>query len=709
MPDAEPQRAGRRVTLAQLVPSESTAAVDSEPRRSWAEHLRQIRWRRLLPPRSGWARLIASPSSYLLLVAFVLTVWAKASILSAMDGAGTLPLVLAWTASSDALVLFAMVALFALGEASTRWISAITITLAVCVLVVTLINAGYLSVSGEQLSFSTLEVGFARWDDFWGIAADHVRRLGPIRLLGLGLLVAALPVAVRTLLNRTAGPWQQRTHGRQRAHCAGLIALGGLLVWALAPEPRSLPVRSLGGNAVVSIYLSWVARDVGLDGNRAGSFAGYQPPVIVDQPELVRFATAPHRPNVVLLVWESTRYDFTGIAGPNAPAHTPNLVTLAAEGAVMPRARAVMPHTTKSLFSMLCARFPIMQAGTFEVSSTVRTQCLPRILSSSGYRTAFLQSALGSFEDRPRLVDSFGFDHFEAWEQIQGEPLGYLASSDDSLAPALARWLDAAGDQREPFFATLLTSSTHHPYRLPERAVRRIATSGAPASNAHERYARLVEEEDALLGDVLEVLRRRNLLDHTIVIVVGDHGEGLGDKGVRQHDSNFYEEGLRVPFVIAGPGVPHREIEGNVSLVDMTPTLLGLLGIQVSERAAQTIDGRDFLRVSTPDDEPRYFACWFETHCRGFVLGTRKVVEVPRSNTAFWFDLAADPDEAQPRPLTPELRAMIPALRRVVHAHQTRSWPFELTTTRRYGDWRCPAGEPCRHPATPPGGLFRRP
>jgi arylsulfatase A-like enzyme len=198
------------------------------------------------------------------------------------------------------------------------------------------------------------------------------------------------------------------------------------------------------------------------------------------------------------------------------------------------------------------------------------------------------------------------------------------------------------------------------------------------------------------------------LLDNTIVVVVGDHGEGLGEKGVRQHDTNFYEEGLRVPLVIAGPGVPHMEIDGNVSLVDMTPTLLGLLGLQLSEHAAPTIDGLDVSRTPPPENQPRYFACWFEAHCRGFVVGMRKVVEVPGSRIAFWFDLAVDPDEKQPQALTPELRAQLPALRGVVRAHQTGTWPMELSTTRPYGAWQCPPGEPCRHPATPAGGLFQQ-
>src|SRR5690606_25752739 len=135
-----------------------------------------------------------------------------------------------------------------------------------------------------------------------------------------------------------------------------------------------------------------------------------------------------------------------------------------------------------------------------------------------------------------------GFASFAAWEDIGGEPLGYLASDDESLAAPLFRFIDQADG---PFFAVLLTSATHHPYRLSTVAEARAEAADAPRGTSFERYHRLVEAEDALLGNLVAGLERRGLGQRTIVIAVGDHGEGFGDKGVKQHDTNFFEEGLR--------------------------------------------------------------------------------------------------------------------------------------------------------------------
>src|SRR5690606_7505343 len=136
---------------------------------------------------------------------------------------------------------------------------------------------------------------------------------------------------------------------------------------------------------------------------------------------------------------------------------------------------------------------------------------------------------------------------------IGGQPLGYLASDDESLAAPLFGFVDEAAG---PFFAVVLTSATHHPYRLSAAAEARAAARGAPRDTPFERYHRLVEAEDALLQTIVAGLEQRGLLERTIVVAVGDHGEGFGDKAVKQHDTNFFEEGLRVPWVMAGPGVP---------------------------------------------------------------------------------------------------------------------------------------------------------
>ena len=90
---------------------------------------------------------------------------------------------------------------------------------------------------------------------------------------------------------------------------------------------------------------------------------------------------------------------------------------------------------------MLCARLPTMQQGVIEISHDPRLQCLPSILRRAGYRTAYFQGSFGTFEQWPRLIEKFGYEHFEAWEDLQargeaGEVLGYFASEDEPLAPA---------------------------------------------------------------------------------------------------------------------------------------------------------------------------------------------------------------------------------------------------------------------------------
>jgi phosphoglycerol transferase MdoB-like AlkP superfamily enzyme len=264
-----------------------------------------------------------------------------------------------------------------------------------------------------------------------------------------------------------------------------------------------------------------------------------------------------------------------------------------------------------------------MQWELYEVSLSVEGQCLPHILGVAGYRRAFFQSALGSFEDRPRLVAKLGFEQFMAWEDIGGEPLGFLASDDESLTAPFLRFVDEGAGR--PFFAVLLTSAPHFPYRLSKAAASRTGESRRPRASSWERYSRLIEAGDVLMTDVLLGLASRGLSENTIVVALGDHGEGFGDQGVRQHDTNFFEEGLRVPVVLAGPRIAPRVATQAASLLDLLPTLLDALELPY---ATSALPGQSYLNRD-PAPSPKLFGCWFERKCRGFVEGNRKVVYVP--------------------------------------------------------------------------------
>ena len=498
---------------------------------------------------TSWIRLLVAPSSYLFMLALLATVIAKTVRLLALH-----PPVEGWLLPAsmllDVAVFMGAAGAFAWLEASTRFVGWLTVPVAAVVALLAGLNAVYLALAGEQLNSSILEVIVQQWDEVETVLRDMIQ---PILVILVPMLVvlSGVSIALRGLLWRSVGLWDRWSHGRARACCAWVFAVPAAVLSYTLPTPSSVDAYILGKNVLVTIAQSATSRF------EKGSFAGYEHKRLVSDAAINAFASG-ERPNVLFYVLESTRYDHTSLAPAEIrQAETPVLARLAERAMVGHQVRSVLPHTTKAIFSILCARLPTMQRGVIEVSHDPRLQCLPSILRRAGYRTAFFQSAVGSFEQRPRLVKKFGYEHFEAAEDFQGvgggEALGYLASEDATLAPALARWLDA-GDRSQPFFATLLTSAVHHPYQLPSKLRSRLAKGDKPLETPAQRYARLVEEADRVLGLALDVLRERKLLDNTLILVVGDHGEGFGDRGVLQHDNNYFEEGLRVPAGVGRAG-----------------------------------------------------------------------------------------------------------------------------------------------------------
>ncbi len=656
-----------------------------------------------LPGRWGWVRLLASPSGYLLTVALVVTALAKLRVLGELEGVGARPLWWLAALGGDAALYGGLAALFALGERRVPRLMIVTVLLSALVAAVSIINGAYLGMTGEQLTWQVMSVGLDRFGDVRGIVWEEVAQLGWRAIVTL-VLVLAVPGGAVALLRKKKRGASPVVGAGERAHAAAAVAVVGLLVALLAPTPRDFALSRLTGNAVLRTYWGWVTDDP--TAREADVvFTGYDPPYLVARDELARIAAGP-RSNVVILVMESTRRDVTSLTGSPSPAATPNLQAMASAGLELTNARAVIPHTSKSIFSILCGRPPFMQNALYELSDSTVIQCLPAVLRAAGWRTAFFQSAVGGFEERPRMARRMGFERFAAWEDIQGEPIGYLASDDESLAAPLDAFIGDARDR--PFFAVLLTSGPHHPYRLSSRARARAAESGAPTRSPRDAYLRLVEAEDALLGAVRQVLAARGVADRTIVVALGDHGEGFGEKGTRQHDNNFYEEGLHVPWVMTGPGVPRRAIATDVSLMDVSPTVLGLLGGRLAPDTAAATPARDLL--STPAAElearPAVFSCWFDARCRGFVHRGRKVVFVPEAGRAFVYDLARDPDERDPRPLDDELRALLLQTHVIIDAHRAPDWPDERAAVDDYPPWHCDSEGRCAHPKSPPGVLF---
>ena len=668
-------------------------AVELRAKRDWRELAQKI-----APSRWHWLALLCGPTSYLLIVSMLAVAVAKWTVMGSLQGIDVGVATWLCLIASDITLHLFLVAIFAVGEARSPRLLAATIPLTLLVTALACINALYLTTTGEQLTFEAFTVGIERSEEVFGILAEE-QLFTLARLVG-ALLLLGLPILAWHFVRRRSPIARER--GRGRAQAAAVVAAPFLLVSLLAPTSSFMPLRQLEGNATLATYWEWAMADDELLGPAPGEeniwFQGYVPERLASQAAVAKLA-APPNPNVLFVVLESTRWDHTSLAGEDAHATTPNLLALAQRGTVAQQARAVIPHTSKSLFTILCGRLPMMQRRNLEAAANAPLQCLPALLAEAGYQSIFMQSALGSFEDRPRLVERLGYQDFWGWEDIQGTPLGYLASDDASLAPALERWLDGR-DSQGPFLATLLTSSTHHPYRLTKTAQAEAEARGAATGSDQERYARLVEEEDAMLGALDEILVRRGLKKNTIVIVVGDHGEGFGANGVKQHDNNFYEEGLRVPLVIAGPGVPNRSIDHGVSLLDIVPTVLEVLGHTLEAPVSQALLGTSILGPVS-EHKRSYFACYFDEYCFGYVEGTTKLIIAKGRSVAWYYDLASDPRELESKELTASLRATLPELFQIVNGHLSPEQRLLLPLRNPFGEWRCEENQGCRHPKSP--------
>jgi arylsulfatase A-like enzyme len=137
------------------------------------------------------------------------------------------------------------------------------------------------------------------------------------------------------------------------------------------------------------------------------------------------------------------------------------------------------------------------------------------------------------------------------------------------------------------------TNETHFPYSIGlEGSDRWVLWQQKAEAETKGRYLLRIREADAILQDFVDFLDRRNLLRSTLIVVVGDHGEGFGQHGVYGHGTEVYDEFVRIPFLLINPALFDGEVSDRTAgLIDLAPTILGLLG----ESSPNSWQGADLL------------------------------------------------------------------------------------------------------------------
>jgi arylsulfatase A-like enzyme len=388
--------------------------------------------------------------------------------------------------------------------------------------------------------------------------------------------------------------------------------------------------------------------------------------------------------NIILVVADTLRADRLGCYGDRS-ASTAFVDRLAVEGVRFEHAYAPSSWTMPSVASLFTSRYP-SQHRVADLSSRLSESetTLAERLSEAGYRT-------GGFTANWRLTEENGFAQgFKTWLPLFPDLQKENKVRADEVRSSVDTWLDEeVASPHRPFFLYLQYLEPHAPMEPPRDLRERLApgisddevarinaktldltpdTSKGMTPAEVATLVALYRAEVTALDRGLQVLfadlDRRGLLAHTLVIFTADHGEEFLEHGCVGHGYNLFNETVRVPLIFSGARIEPGVISDTVSLIDLAPTVLEIVGLAREPRfegashARLLRSGRVtrllwrmaglFKRPSIilelPKDTAEYDV---RAHEFGVIRGTDKLL-VTSSGASSVFDLQRDPGEHDP-------------------------------------------------------------
>lgn len=354
-------------------------------------------------------------------------------------------------------------------------------------------------------------------------------------------------------------------------------------------------------------------------------------------------------PNVVLITLDTVRADRMGFLG-SQRGLTPNLDALARQSVVFTRAYSQVPLTTASHATILTGTYPqYHKVNDFQIPLAEDLPYAPQVFRGAGYSTAaFVASVV--LDPRQQFARGFdrGFDKYDAGFKDWKPSLDRYQTRERRAGSVVSRavaWLNTR--PKGPFFLWVHLYDAHYPYDPPPPYKSKYAS--AP-------YDGEIAYVDAELARLFAALRARGLFDSSVVAVMADHGEALGDHGEDTHGIFLYDETIRVPLMIKLPGQASagKSIENRVGLVDVAPTLLGAAGVAVpkemqglsllgmmlpeSAKGGSVSDAAATRAVYSESDYPRVAFGW--SSLQALRSGKYLYVEAPHAEL---YDQSADP------------------------------------------------------------------
>lgn len=506
-----------------------------------------------------------------------------------------------------------------------------------------LINAKVIAVLGRPLTYQWLYYSdfLQSMDSHEAIMASLTWKM-VIGFVSVCLMYPMFSIALGYWIDRE----RPRLSKRKRHLASALVWVGALSYVAVGQwylESRGWPYNKLV-NPVYEFGRSWAVsgRQPLLFTMKTSSDDAELTPPMQSSPSMRPYSPTAIK-HVVLFVLESTPAQYLGAYGSKCLA-TPNIDRWSKHAAVFESIYAHAPASNKSLFSILCSVYPWIsyRAETEEIWE----QPLPSmtsILKEHGYVCGFFSSGDLSYQGGEGFLSACGFNLIQDFKKRENarkiftnKRWSFLDGSDDiSTTDSLTEWFEEQHKLNTPIFAMLWTNMTHYPY-FTEEDHHELGTK----ENLFNHYLNALHYGDRAFGKLMTWLEERRLVNETLVIVVGDHGEAFGQHGQLTHANNIYEENCHVPLLLINPMLfTGQHLPAVGGMVDIAPTIAEILGYP----PAITWQGRS-LFSATRLNRTYFFAPWSDYRF-GYRDNNIKFIYDATKNSYEMYDLSVDSTE----------------------------------------------------------------
>lgn len=303
--------------------------------------------------------------------------------------------------------------------------------------------------------------------------------------------------------------------------------------------------------------------------------------------------------NLILIQFESLE-NFVINREFDGQAITPNLNRMAAHGYYFSNfyEQVNEGNSSDAEFMANCSVYPLRQGSTFFRFPNNAYNTLPNLLKRHGYSATAFQSDDGSMWNVRPAFAAMGFDKFVTVSEYNMNESFGMGFAD---GPYLEQTAEKLSKFKQPFYAFVVTLSSHGPFDIPEK-YRKLKLPDALEHSKMGDYLQSINYSDRALGNFLNELQKYDLLEHSVIAVYGDH-EGVhryyedGVANIQPERDWWKNNGKRVPFIIYQEAKVGERLKITGGEIDVMPTLAYLLGIPPEEYAYSSV-GRNLLNTN---------------------------------------------------------------------------------------------------------------